>query len=79
MRTTIHIVSCIILGACKPSEAEVLERHYIEMTNGAEILKSCAEEQKIAAAWAREGDQEKYDTAKLSADMQCSLESAMRR
>ncbi len=72
----VWIVGFMALAACKPSEAEVLERNYEQAEKDG--LDTCADAKNIAAAYAREGEQEKYDHWKLNADSKCLHESTLR-
>lgn len=71
------IFGLILLAGCKPSEAGVLEKTYAEQQKFGR--ESCAEEQKIASAYAREGNQAKHKEWKLSADIQCMYEQTAGR
>lgn len=70
------IVGFLCLAACKPNEAEVLERNYEQAQK--EGLDSCADAKKVAEAFAREGKQKTYDEWKLRADVDCLHEGAQR-
>lgn len=64
--------SLLTMTACGKSEAEVLSDHYrkfVEPTGSS--AQQCAEGNKVADAWAREGNSEKYRQWKLRTDLDC--------
>ncbi len=70
------IVGLLCLAACKPSEAEVLERNYEQAQKDG--LDTCSDAKKVAEAFAREGEQKKHGEWKLRADVDCLHEGALR-
>lgn len=75
MRPLVITLILVALTGCGKSEAEVLEANY-EKWDHASFPSQCREAQAVAAAWAREGDQDKYDEWKLTADTECLLAKA---
>lgn len=72
MRIIILGAAFLTLSACGKSEAEVLTDYYNKVVEPTGTpAQQCEEGRKVAAAWAREGDEHNYKVWKLSNDITC--------
>ena len=67
---------CLMLCGCEASKAELLEQKYRRSVEIYGQRRSCADEHLIAEAWAREGNQRRYEQARAREKLQCMREQA---
>lgn len=79
MSACLVLPATLVLSACAPGEAEVLQTNYDKTTSRyGTVEQKCSELTKIADAWARDGNQARFDEVKLKADVEC-LSAEVRR